>query len=77
MKQTGVNKMQNNDCLMTEAQLAEFLNSKRDTLRYWRLIGQGPKFLKLGPKQVRYRMSDVNEWLDRHVYQSTAELANK
>ena len=35
------------------------------TLRYWRYSGKGPKWFRLGPRRVVYRVSDVQEWLNR------------
>jgi hypothetical protein len=32
-------------------------------LRKWRMTGRGPRWIKLG-KLVRYRMSDLNAYLD-------------
>jgi hypothetical protein len=45
-----------------EHQLAAMLNISVATLRRWRLLGYGPKFIKLGAA-VRYQIKDVNLWL--------------
>lgn len=45
------------------------------TLERFRLTGEGPKFLKLGKKTVRYRKSDLDEWLASRVVASTSEAA--
>jgi predicted DNA-binding transcriptional regulator AlpA len=33
------------------------------TLEAWRLRGYGPPFLRLSPRLVRYRASDIDRWL--------------
>jgi predicted DNA-binding transcriptional regulator AlpA len=48
--------------LMNEQQVAEVLGRPPRTLRQWRYLGTGPKFLKVGAA-VRYRPSDVEDWL--------------
>lgn len=63
--------------LYTETQAATFLGNEDEpfaikTLQRWRVEGKGPKFLKIG-KSVRYRMSDLNEFLDACVRNSTSE----
>ncbi|MGL1921590.1 MAG: helix-turn-helix domain-containing protein [Hyphomicrobiales bacterium] len=41
------------------------------TLQRWRLEGVGPAFIKLG-RLVRYRQSDLNNFLDENKCTSTA-----
>lgn len=37
------------------------------TLEAWRLGGYGPLFLRLSPRLVRYRASDIDQWLAARV----------
>ncbi|MBT4092638.1 MAG: helix-turn-helix domain-containing protein [Nitrospinaceae bacterium] len=48
---------------MTPAEAAEFLRLSPDTLRQWRHLRKGPKYLKLGSK-VMYRKCEIILWLD-------------
>jgi len=50
--------------LLTPQQLAEYLQKPPKTLAEWRSRGVGPKYLKPGGHDVRYRLSDVEAWLD-------------
>ena len=34
------------------------------TMRRWRLLGQGPKYIKLGAVAVRYRAEDLATWIE-------------
>jgi predicted DNA-binding transcriptional regulator AlpA len=47
---------------MNDQQVAEYLNMSAASLRKWRRLGGGPKFLKIG-SSVRYRREDVETWL--------------
>jgi hypothetical protein len=49
--------------LVDEVQVAELLALSVHTLRRWRVLGRGPVFLKVGGKAVRYRESDLNDFL--------------
>ena len=49
--------------LMTLAELCDELGISESTAYYWRQIGKGPKGARIG-KNLRYRRSDVNAWLD-------------
>lgn len=55
--------MTEDQTLMDEAALASKLKISKSLLRKWRRLGIGPKWLKLGGKTVRYRSSDLHEWL--------------
>lgn len=48
--------------LFTETQVSEILQVNLACLRRWRLRGEGPRYIKVGPL-VRYRPGDVDEWL--------------
>jgi predicted DNA-binding transcriptional regulator AlpA len=51
---------------------AEKTGLAASTLRKLRLTGEGPRFLKLG-RAVRYRESDLEDWLEQRAVQSTSE----
>ena len=44
-------------------ELAAVLNVKQSTLYYWKAEGKGPSSIRVG-KHLRYRRSDVEEWLN-------------
>ena len=44
-------------------QLADFIHVSADTLRYWRHIGKGPKYFRMGGRKVFYRQEDIDAWL--------------
>lgn len=49
--------------LLTQKELAEYLQVPVRTIEDWRTREYGPKFLRVG-RRVRYRESDVDAWLD-------------
>jgi len=61
--------------LLTAEEVAERLQVKVETLHQWRWKGKGPRAVKAGPKFVRYRPSDVNEWLEAYLEHDQEELA--
>lgn len=65
--------MSENELLTTE-QLAELLGLRTNTIEGWRLKGQGPRFCKLG-RSIRYRRSDVEDWINDNIYQNTSQTA--
>jgi hypothetical protein len=48
--------------LLNEYQVAEMLGVSVSTVRRWRLLHQGPRFLKVGVL-CKYRVEDLSEWL--------------
>lgn len=49
--------------IMNEHQVAEHIGMSVATMRHWRLLRKGPKFIKIG-SAVRYKRGDVEKWLD-------------
>lgn len=51
--------------LLDEAAVAEYLGVPQTTLKAWRRRRQGPPYIQVNSKQlVRYRLRDVDQWLD-------------
>jgi predicted DNA-binding transcriptional regulator AlpA len=49
--------------LLNEYGVSEILGVSVATIRRWRLLRQGPKYIKVG-SSVRYKREDVAAWLD-------------
>jgi excisionase family DNA binding protein len=49
--------------LLTTREAAGYLRLAITTLEHWRLEGRGPKAIRLSSRQVRYRRTDVDQWL--------------
>jgi excisionase family DNA binding protein len=47
---------------LTPQELADELRLPKDTIYTWRSRGRGPRGHRIG-RHVRFRRSDVNEWL--------------
>jgi predicted DNA-binding transcriptional regulator AlpA len=57
--------------LLLPPEVAEILRIEVETLEGWRSKGIGPKYLKLGKREIRYRPSEVLRWLDERVCSAT------
>jgi predicted DNA-binding transcriptional regulator AlpA len=51
---------------------AAYLTSSASTLAKRRLYGGGPKWSRIGTA-IRYRKTDLDEWMSQHVVSSTSE----
>jgi predicted DNA-binding transcriptional regulator AlpA len=49
--------------LLNEFAVADMLGVSVATVRRWRLLRQGPRYLKLGAA-VRYKPEDISTWLE-------------
>lgn len=47
---------------ITEAELAARWDVTPRTLQMWRKAGEGPAFVRLGPRKVFYRMEDIDSY---------------
>ncbi|MBT2567712.1 DNA-binding protein [Arthrobacter sp. ISL-85] len=55
---------------MKPAELSIRIETSTAVLANWRYLGIGPKFIKLG-RSIRYRVTDVEAWLDAQTRQQT------
>lgn len=60
-----------NDDTGTPKEVAAYLHTSEAGLAQLRYRGVGPKFIKVGPRKVIYRWSDVREYLDANTCQRT------
>jgi excisionase family DNA binding protein len=58
--------MDHRDRLLTVEELADYLAVPAGTIYTWRYRREGPPGFRVG-KYVRYRMSDVQEWIQRQL----------
>lgn len=70
-----INGMEHFDRLLTVPELADYLAVPVATLYQWRYLRKGPPGFRIG-RHVRYRRSDVNEWIERHVETSSRRTAD-
>ncbi len=52
---------------LNEREAAAMLGCSIALLRKWRLFGEGPTYIKLGRRLVRYRQEDLTAFLDAHM----------
>jgi predicted DNA-binding transcriptional regulator AlpA len=64
------------DRLLTEAEFCELWSVAPRTLQRWRKLGGGPPYVRLGPKQIRYRLETSRQWAASRTFaHHAAELA--
>lgn len=57
--------------LMTLEEVAQRTNTPANTVRYWRHLGQGPKFARIG-RRLMARRSDVEAWIDAQFEEASS-----
>jgi transposase-like protein len=64
------------DPSLSSSEAARVLGVKAQTLRKWRLLGHGPRFVRLGASlksRAVYRPADIDTWLAARTFNSTTE----
>ncbi|MCA9646081.1 MAG: helix-turn-helix domain-containing protein [Acidobacteria bacterium] len=59
--------------LLTEVEAATYLNLTRRALQAWRYQGRGPKYVKISARAVRYRVEDLQHWVETRLRTSTSD----
>jgi hypothetical protein len=65
------------DDLMTISEVAAWLRVSLIWLHIGRMKGYGPPFVRIAPRHIRYKRSDVLAWLKARTYRSTDEYARR
>ena len=63
---------ENDEMLDTKA-VAAWLGIAPITIAKGRCTGLGPPYVRLTPKAIRYRKSDVEKWLNEQTFSNTAQ----
>ncbi len=58
---------------MRAPEAAAYLGLSASTLAKMRLRGDGPQFIKAGPRVVLYDLNDIDEWLASRRRSSTSD----
>ncbi len=59
---------------LTEREFADrYLNGAVRTAQRWRTTGDGPPYVRLGPRRIAYREQDCEEWARTRTYRSRAD----
>ena len=56
--------------ILRTREAAEYVGLAASTLEKMRLVGDGPRFLRLRDRAIGYDLGDLDEWLD-HQREST------
>jgi len=56
---------------MTRSEAARYIGVSEQALEQMATRGTGPKFAKLSTRTVRYRVCDVDEWIESKLQAST------
>lgn len=55
------------DQLLTTREAAAFLRLRPGTIENYRYAGEGPRFVRVGRRAVRYRVTDLEAWMNREA----------
>lgn len=61
------------DPLLTPKEVADWLRIKPDTLQKMRRYGRGPRFVMVGSKAPRYKLSEVQAYVDARTVENTTQ----
>jgi hypothetical protein len=58
--------------LVNDKTAATYMDLATQTLRNWRFLGKGPKYVRLGDRCIRYRLDDLDRWLNDRTIDTEA-----
>ncbi len=61
--------MNEQEHVLTETRAARYVGVSPAVLRLWRsqTPAQGPRYFRAGSKLIRYRVHDLNEWIEQRL----------
>ena len=59
--------------LLTEVEAAKALKFTPRFLQARRVRGDGPPFIRISCRAIRYRRADLEAWIDDHVCKNTSD----
>ncbi len=71
--QVNVENSASKEQLLNETQAADILCYSVRVLQNWRHRGGGPRFVKVSARSVRYRHSDLIQWIESRTVSNTSQ----
>ena len=68
--------MKDGKALLTPREAAEYLGVPETTLAQWRSQRRGPPYVKLELRLVRYRRSDLEDYVGQHLVETEVDRAH-
>jgi len=65
------------DDLLKPCEAARLLSVSEIWLKKLRLAGGGPRFVRLGVRLIRYKRSDLTEWVEARRFNNTAQYPSR
>ena len=59
--------------LLNEKQISRLLGVTPRALQSWRQTGRGPRFVRISNRCIRYRLDDIDDWLESRLSTETNE----
>ena len=59
--------------LLNEKEAAKYLGLTTRALQNWRYTGEGPVYIRISSRCIRYREEDIESFVDTRMRKSTAE----
>lgn len=60
--------MNHSVALLAPASAARLLGVSVRSLERWRVSGEGPAYVRIGPRRVAYREADLDAWLESRAF---------
>ena len=62
--------------LLTPEQAGQLLSMSSHYMAQMRYLGNGPVYIKISAKTIRYRRADLESWIDAHTQTRTRVVAS-
>ena len=58
---------QSSSAFLSESDAADYLGISKKTLQRWSFDHKGPAYAKFNNKLIRYRLADLDEWMNQQL----------
>ncbi len=62
---------------LTELEVALRYGASKRSLARWRTTGDGPRFVRIGPRRIAYRLSDCEKWAADRTFAHRADEVSR
>ena len=62
--------------LLCEKETAKLIGFSIRTLQKWRTQGEGPPFVRVSARAIRYRREDIDQWIVSQIRTSTSDFGD-